>query len=96
MKSSDLAEYLDHDPFLEHSEPRQKVPAKSDLTSEPKLSTPVTPEPPKRSAAFERHKHESDVLHMVIEIFPGARWTTREEYKRAIANRDRKGRRKRE
>jgi hypothetical protein len=29
---------------------------------------------------------------MVMDIFPGARWTTREEYKRAAALRDRKGR----
>jgi hypothetical protein len=96
MKSSDLAEYLDHDPFLEHSEPRQKDPRKADVKSDLMPATPVTPEKPKRSAAFERDKHESDVLHMVMEIFPGARWTTREEYKRAIAYRDRKGRRTRE
>jgi hypothetical protein len=62
---------LDHDPFLEHSEP------------------------PTRSAATERDRHRSDVLRLVMEIFPGARWTTREAYRRAAASRDRQGRRRR-
>jgi hypothetical protein len=71
MRDSDLAEYLDHDPF------------------------PGEPVQPQRSAATERDKFTSDVLRMVMDIFTGARWTTRQEYKRASANRDRQGRRKR-
>jgi hypothetical protein len=73
MNSSDLAEYLDQDPFLDD-----------------------VPKPqPTRSAETERDTHASDVLRMVMEIFPGARWTTRDEYRRAAATRDRKGRRRR-
>ena len=94
MRHSDLAEYLDHDPFLEHSEPRPKAP-ETDLKSEPRLSTPVTPEKPKRSEKFESEKYRSDALKMVMEVFEGAKWTTKEEYKRQADNRDRKGRRKR-
>jgi hypothetical protein len=50
---------------------------------------------PKRSTETERDQFVSDVVRMVMEIFPGARWTTREEYTRASATRDRKGRRRR-
>ena len=85
MHANDLAEYLDHDPFLEHTEPQPKDPGKADITSDPKPATPVTPEPPTHSATFERDKHRSDVLRMVMEIFPGARWTSRDEYRRAVA-----------
>jgi hypothetical protein len=95
MRHNDLADYLDHDPFLEPSEPRPKASAKSDDRSEPKPAVPGAPAQPKRSETFERDKYESDILRMVMEVFPGARWTTREEYKRAIAHRDRKGRRTR-
>jgi hypothetical protein len=70
MNARDLAEYLEHDPFLE----------------EPK---------PQRAAETERAKFASDILHMVMSVFTGACWTTREEYKRASALRDRKGRKKR-
>jgi hypothetical protein len=72
MTHRDLADDLEHDPFLD--EPPSK---------------------PKRSAQTERDKFKSDMLHMVMEIFPGARWTTRDEYKRASAQRDRKWRKKR-
>jgi hypothetical protein len=95
MHANDLADYLEHDPFLEHSEPQEKVLAQSDEMSEPNLSTPGAPEPPTRSAQTERDKHKSDVLRLVMEIFPGARWTTREAYRRAAATRDRQGRRRR-
>jgi hypothetical protein len=71
MRDSDLADYLEHDPFMDE------------------------PAPPSRSAATARDKFESDILRMVMEVFPGARWTTRDEYKRASANRDRKERRRR-
>jgi hypothetical protein len=86
---------LDHDPFLEHLEPQPKATAKSGTLPEPTLSTPGAPEPPTRSATFERDTHRSDVLRLVMEIFPGARWTTRDAYRRAAATRDRKGRRRR-
>jgi hypothetical protein len=57
---------------------------------------PEHPEPqPTRSAETERAKFKSDILHMVMEIFPGARWTTRDAYRRAAAYRDRKWRRRR-
>jgi hypothetical protein len=72
MNHRDLAEYLDHDHFLEYSEP-----------------------PPTRAAATERDRHRREVLRLVLEIFPGARWTTRDAYRRAAATRDRKGRRRR-
>jgi hypothetical protein len=72
MHANDLADYLDHDPFLEHPEPQ-----------------------PTRAAETERDQHTSDVLRLVMEIFPGARWTTREAYRRAAATRDRKWRRRR-
>jgi hypothetical protein len=72
MHDSDLADYLDHDPFPEHPEPQ-----------------------PTRAAETERDRHRSDVLRLVMEIFPGARWTTREAYRRAAATRDRKWRRRR-
>jgi hypothetical protein len=95
MRDSDLAEYVDQDPCLEDPEPQPKVPAKSDITSEPTLSTPVTPEPLTRSAETERDRHVREVLQMVMDIFPGARWTTNAEYRRASTRRDRKGRRRR-
>jgi len=95
MRHSDLADYLDHDPFLEPSEPQPKASAKSGVSPEPKLSIPVAPDKPTRSAETERDKHTSDVLRMVMEVFPGARWTTRDEYQRLAHHRDRRGRKKR-
>jgi hypothetical protein len=95
MRASDLADYLEHDPFLERLEPQPGVPAKSDVTSETQLLVPATPEKPQRAAETERAKFASDILHMVMSVFTGARWTTREEYKRASALRDRKGRKRR-
>jgi len=95
MRDSDLADYLDHDPFLEPLGPRPKASAKPGVAPGPKLSTLVAPDKPKRSAETERDKHESDVLRMVMEVFPGARWTTREEYQRRAHHRDRRGRKKR-
>jgi hypothetical protein len=108
MRNSDLADYLDHDPFLElrssvqrasraaqHSEPRPKDPRKADVKSDLKPATPVTPEKSKRSETFEREKFKSDVLKIVMDVFEGARWTTREEYRRLAENRDRRGRKKR-
>jgi hypothetical protein len=54
------------------------------------------PEPqPTRLTEIERDRHAREVLQMVMDIFPGARWTTRAEYQRAATRRDRKGRRKR-
>jgi hypothetical protein len=50
---------------------------------------------PTRAAATERDRHQREVLRLVMEIFPGARWTTRDEYRRAAATRDRQGRRRR-
>jgi hypothetical protein len=73
MHSNDLADYLDHDPFLEEATKPQPTP----------------------SAETERDTHEREVLRLVMEIFPGARWTTRDEYRRAVARRDRKWRRRR-
>jgi hypothetical protein len=73
MHDSDLAEYLDHDPFP---------------------GEPVQPKP-KHSTETERDQFVSDVVRMVMEMFPGARWTTREAYTRASAQRDRQGRRRR-
>jgi hypothetical protein len=35
------------------------------------------PAKPKRSAQTERDQFISDILQMVMEVFPGARWTTR-------------------
>jgi hypothetical protein len=113
MRDRDLADYLDHDPFLEHPEPQcplrssgdaspptgrvpqPKVLAQSDDMSEPQLLTPGTPEPPTRSVIFARDTHAREVLQMVMSIFTGARWTTREAYTRAAAQRDRKGRKTR-
>jgi hypothetical protein len=43
----------------------------------------------------ERDAHVREVMQMVMDIFPGARWTTRAEYQEAAARRDRKGRRRR-
>jgi hypothetical protein len=86
MRDSDLADYLDHDPFL--GEPVQpKLPSSVELDRAPQL---------KRLAETERDQFVSDVLRIIMDIFPGARWTIRQEYTRASANRDRKGRRKRE
>jgi hypothetical protein len=59
------------------------------------LAEDAPPAKPKRSAQTERDQFISDILKMVMEIFPGARWTTREEYMRAAAQRDRKWRKKR-
>jgi hypothetical protein len=72
MKASDLAEYLDHDPFLDEA-PQSK---------------------PMRSAQTARDQHASDVLRLVMEVFPGARWITRDEYRRRADQRDRQGRRR--
>jgi hypothetical protein len=91
MHANDLAD----DPFLEHLEPPPKVLAQSDEMSEPQLLTPGTPETPTRSAATERDRQRRDVLRLVMEIFPGARWTTKDQYRRAAATQDRKGRRRR-
>ena len=95
MNSGDLAEYLEHDPFLEPSEPRQKDPRKADVTSDLMPATPAPPEPPQRSAETERAKFASDILHLVMSVFTGARWTTREEYKRSSALRDRRSKQRR-
>jgi hypothetical protein len=73
MKASDLAEYLDHNPFLDQAPPSK----------------------PTRAAETMRDQHASDVLRLVLEVFPGARWTTREEYRRRADQRDRQGRRNR-
>jgi hypothetical protein len=73
MNSNDLADYVDHDIFLDDVQKPQ----------------------PTRATETERDKHRSDVLRLVMEIFPGARWTTREAYRRAAATRDRQGRRRR-
>ena len=43
----------------------------------------------------ERDTQRREVLRLVLEIFPGARWTTREAYRRAAATRDHQGRRRR-
>jgi len=95
MRHNDLAEYLDHDPFLEQPAPRQKAASEAEMQiSQPKPG-PVPPEKPARSAETERQKHESDVLRMVMEVFEGAIWTTREAYRRLASNRDKKGRRRR-
>ena len=95
MKPSDLAEYLDQDPFLEDPEPQPEVPATSDPTSEPTRSTPVTPERSTPSTKAERDAHVREVMQMVMDIFPGARWTTRAEYQQAATRRDRQGRKRR-
>jgi hypothetical protein len=95
IRDSDLAEYLDSNPFLEHSEPQSMIPTKPDISSVSRLLTPATPEKPKRSAETEQAKHKSDVLKMVMDVFPGAKWTTKEEYRRLAQNRDRRGRKKR-
>jgi hypothetical protein len=92
MRASDLAEYLNSELFLERPEPRQKDPAKADVTSDLMPATPAPPEPPQRAAETERAKFASDILHLVMSVFTGARWTTREEYKRASALRDRRDR----
>ena len=57
-------------------------------------SCPDDPQPT-RSAETERDRHVREVLQMVMDIFPGARWTTRAEYQRAATHRDRKGRKRR-
>lgn len=95
IRDSDLAEYLNSDPFLEHSEPQPVISTKSDILPVSQLLTPATPEKPKRSVETEQAKYKSDVLKMVMDVFPGARWTTKEEYQRLAQNRDRKGRKKR-
>jgi hypothetical protein len=89
------ANALDHDPCLEHLEPQPKATAKSGAMPEPTLSTRGAPEPLTRSAAYARDTHRREVLRLVLEIFPGARWTTRDAYRRAAAIRDRQGRRRR-
>jgi hypothetical protein len=43
----------------------------------------------------ERDQFISDMLRLVMEIFPGARRTTRDAYTRAAACRDQKGRKTR-
>jgi len=95
MHANDLAEYLDHDPCLEDPEPRPKDPGKADLTSDLKPATPVTPEGSTPAAETDLDTHIRDVMQMVMDIFPGARWTTKAEYQQAAARRDRQGRRRR-
>ena len=90
IRDIDLAEYLNSNLFLESPEPQARVSAKSDMLSELELLSPATPEKTQRSA-----QHTSDVLKMVMEVFDGARRTTKEEYLRLAHNRDRKGRRTR-
>lgn len=85
----DLSEYLNSDLFLESPEPQDRISAKSGILSESKLLTPATPELLKRS-----EKYTSDIIKMVMEVFDGARRTTREEYQRLAGYRDRKGRKK--
>jgi hypothetical protein len=51
--------------------------------------------PGERSATCERDQFESDVVRLVMEIFPGARRTTKDEYRRRAQQRDRKVRKKR-
>jgi hypothetical protein len=80
---------------LEDPEPQPEVPATSDPRSEPRLSTPVTPERSTRATEAERDTHIRDMMQMVMDIFPGARWTTRAEYQQAATRRDRQGRRRR-
>jgi hypothetical protein len=89
MRDSDLAEYLAHDPVPEEApKPERSYPPEAGRA-------PPGHQPGVRSATCERDQFVSDVVRMVMEIFPGARWTTRDEYRRAAANRDRKGRRRR-
>jgi hypothetical protein len=59
------------------------------------LADDTPPAKPKRSAQTERDQCISDILQMVMEVFPGARWTTRDEYTRAAAQRDRQWRKTR-
>jgi hypothetical protein len=61
------------------------------LDQDPCLDDPQ----PTRAAETERDRHVREVMQMVMDIFPGARWTTRAEYRRASTRRDRKGRKRR-
>jgi hypothetical protein len=90
VRDSDLAAYLDSNLFLEDPAPQPVRPCKSDVKSEAQLLDPVPPDQPPRSAPTERGQLTSDILTMVMDVFPGARWTTREEYRRVAALRDRK------
>jgi hypothetical protein len=92
MRDRDLAEYLEHDPFLEPSASQPK--ATPSIEARPKPDR-VAPEPPTRTAGTARAQFASDMLHLVLSVFTGARWTTRDEYTRAAAQRDRKGRKRR-
>jgi hypothetical protein len=95
MRPSDLAEYLEHDPFLESPEPSggQSPPVQHTAPLIP--AAPETPTHPQRAEDIAREKHRSDILHMVIDVFPGARWVTKAEYQKRAEQRDRKARRRR-
>jgi hypothetical protein len=95
VRHSDLAEYLESRLFLEDPAPQLGLAAKSEVSSEAQLLTPGAPDQPPRSAQTERDQLNSAIVQMVMDVFPGARWTTREAYKRAAALRDRKGRKTR-
>ena len=95
MRHSDLAEYLDHDPFLESSEPRPKASPQIEPEARPKPPPPETPAHQQALEEIKREKHRSDMLRMVMDVFPGAKWVTKEEYRRRAAQRDRKARRRR-
>jgi hypothetical protein len=95
MHDKDLAEYLAHDPLPEEvlrTVLRTAIaPANGGRVS---LGSSLRLDPAV-AAVSERDQFVSDVLRMVLEIFPGARWTTRAEYTRASAQRDRQGRKRR-
>jgi hypothetical protein len=88
MRDSDLAEYLAHDPV-----PEEVLRTVLRTAIRPPLAGDISPHAV--GAVSERDQFVSDVVRMVMEMFPGARWTTREAYKRAAALRDRQGRRRR-
>jgi hypothetical protein len=111
MKPSDLAEDLDQDPVLEYPlggsgdpSPPAVPPAggRGDASPPSQAGTAgrvlEDPEPqpqPTRFTKAERDAHVREVLQMVMDIFPGARWTTKAEYQQAATRRDRQGRRRR-
>ena len=51
--------------------------------------------PPVPSTTPARWTFQDTILRMVMDIFTGARWTTREEYRKAAARRDLKWRKTR-
>jgi hypothetical protein len=95
MKSSDLADYLDHDPFPESSEPwtEHSPPVKSTASLTP--PPPETPAHPQALEDMQREQHRRETLRLVMDVFPGATWVTKDEYRRRAAQRDRKSRRRR-